>query len=463
MLNRMSLIEMSQALRNRDISPIDLVEAHLAEIERQNPKFNLFLTLLSDRARAAAKASQQRFDQDRPAGMLDGIPVSVKESFDLTGVPTTCGSKLMSAEPAASTAFAVERLEQGGAVILGKTNVPEMLRSYETDNHLAGYARNPWDPERTSGGSSGGEAAAIASFCSAGGIGTDGGGSVRIPAHFCGIAGLKATRGRISLTGHHPNLGPLAGLMDAAGPMARSVADLQVVFGALAGYDLDDPATVPLPVAEPDLENLTIGVMEQFLDVPVQPAMREAVRRSRGLLSGIGFRTDAFRPTGIETAPNVWLFFFAELGVPQLRKRIAGREAELHWTLLEVLEKPLPEPSMDKLNQMMAERDRLRTSLARQMETHRLLLLPVCGVSAFRPRERKWPLPEKSLGLFQAAMPAIVFNAVGFPALAVPMGTDEAGLPVGVQLVARPYEDELLLEVGKRLEQARGPLKEPSI
>src|SRR4029077_16344247 len=170
---------------------------------------------------------------------------------------------------------AAARMRAAGAIVLGKTNCPEFLSNYETDNFITGRTNNPWNLDRTAGGSSGGESAAIASFCSAGGIGSDGAGSVRIPAHCCGIAGLKPTPGRVSAAGHFPSCGHPGGLLGVAGPMARTAQDVRLLFSVLAGYDSQDPFSAPVPVREPDRTGLKIGLLEQFYDVPVQPVMRD--------------------------------------------------------------------------------------------------------------------------------------------------------------------------------------------
>src|SRR5436305_4847104 len=195
-------------------------------------------------------------------------------------MPTQVGSRVCSAKPAAEDSAAVARLRAAGAIIIGKTNTPELLASYETDNCVTGRTNNPWDLERTPGGSSGGEAAAIASGCSAGGLGTDGGGSIRVPAHFCGIAGLKPTPGRVPVTAHFPSMGYPGGLVGVAGPMARSAADLRLLFSVLAGYDPEDPFSVPAPVREPAAAAPRIGIWEQFYGVPIDPEIRDAVRRA---------------------------------------------------------------------------------------------------------------------------------------------------------------------------------------
>ena len=458
MPHRLGLTEIAALVRERKLSPLEAVDAHLKQIERLNPKLNAFVTLFGEQAREEARKAENTTDR----GPLFGVPLTVKDSFDYAGAPTYCGSRFLG-KTATEDSTAVKRFRGAGAVILGKTNTPEFLANYESDNYIIGRSNNPWDLERTPGGSSGGEAAAIASRMSAGGIGSDGGGSVRIPAHFCGIAGLKPTPGRVSAAGHVPAINHPGGLLGVAGPMARSVKDVKALFEVLSPYDLNDPFAAPVPLREPQLEGLRIGVMEQFLKVPVQDVMRETVQTAARALETMGFPVDEFTPEGFERAPNVWAFFFTDLPSRATAKFIAGREQDAHWTGTEFLSKiaGTPEPGWDKVLDMLAERDRLRISLMRQMETHRVLLLPPCGISAFRHRERGWQTATKKIGLFEAMMPATVFNLAGFPGLVVPYGFTADGIPVGIQLVARPYDEELLLEVGMRLEEARGPFRAP--
>ncbi|HLW75656.1 MAG TPA: amidase, partial [Bryobacteraceae bacterium] len=200
MLHRLSLTEMATLARSGGVSSLELVDAHLDRIEKKNPEINAFTMVLAEQARESAR----RADQGLKSGRLHGVPVTVKDSFDLAGHSSRLGSYFAPEVPAKEDAAAVARLRREGAIVLGKTNTPEFLVSYESDNFITGRSNNPWDLERTPGGSSGGEAAAIASGCSPGGIGSDGGGSIRVPAHFCGIAGLKPTPGRISPIGHRP-------------------------------------------------------------------------------------------------------------------------------------------------------------------------------------------------------------------------------------------------------------------
>jgi Asp-tRNA(Asn)/Glu-tRNA(Gln) amidotransferase A subunit family amidase len=216
--------------------------------------------------------------------------------------------------------------------------------------------------------------------------------------------------------------------------MARSAKDLRLLFSALAGYEAQDPFSVPAPLREPRLEQMRIGVWEQFYAVPVDPEIRQAVARAAGTLEAQSFRTEVFAPRGIERTPNVWAFLFSQ------------------WPT-----KPA-ETTAEQVLIQLAARDKLRAAFLRQMEAEALaaLVMPTFGVTAFRHGETRFQADGQQIGFFQAAMPAVLANALGLPAVTIPMTLSAAGLPIGVQLVGRPYEDELLLELAIRLEEARG-------
>jgi Asp-tRNA(Asn)/Glu-tRNA(Gln) amidotransferase A subunit family amidase len=465
MLHRMTLVEMAAQIQAKQISPVELFDAHARRIEALNPRLKAFLTLRLDRAREEAQAAEQAVMNDAPLGPLHGVPVSIKDSFDVAGLPTWCGSQFYG-QTAAQDSAAAERLKRAGAILLGKTNTPEFLANYESDNHLLGWTANPWNQERTAGGSSGGEAAALAAGLAAGGVGSDGGGSIRVPAHFCGIAGLKPTPGRVSAFGHVPPMQHPGGMLGVAGPMARTVRDVEELFDVLSPHDWRDPFSAPVLAPGPlTLDDIRIGVMEQFYQVPVQECVRQAIRTAAKAAKDAGLAVDEFTPQGWDKAPNVWSFFFTELPSRLTAKFIEGRQDRAHWTGTEFLERILqrPAPSWEQMYEMLGERDRLRRVLLEQMQTVDVLLLPVAGVPAFRTRERSWPTATKEIGLFQAMMPSTAFNLLGFPGLSVPFGFSEDGLPVGVQLVGRPYEEDLLLDVGLRLEEVRGAFPGPEL
>jgi amidase len=419
---------MGSLVRDGVISPLELVDAHLRQIARRNRDLNAFVTVYEESARDTAR----QLVRGERRGLLHAVPVTVKDSFDMEGEPTRVGSLSRPTLPAARDSVAVARLRAAGAIIIGRTNTAEMLADYECTNAITGCTNNPWDLERTPGGSSGGEAAAIAAHCSAGGIGSDGGGSIRIPAHFCGVAGMKPTAGRIPGIGHFPGLGYPSGMMTSVGPMARTAKDLRLLFSALAGHDPQDPFSAPVPLREPALSELRIGVWERFYDVPIDPEIAQAVAHAAAMLTAQGFAVDEFSPAGLERVPNVWAFLFSRW--PHEAKERNAEEVLTHFVL----------------------RDQLRASLLRQMEGVAAILMPVCNATAFRHAEPKVMVQGKALGHFQIAMPSVVANVLGLPALALPVALSSGGLPIGVQLVGRPYEDELLLEIAIRLEEARG-------
>ena len=329
-------------VRDRAISPVELVEAHLRRIGERNPSINAFVSVFAEHARAEARQREAAIMRGEPVGLLHGVPLTVKDSFDIAGQPTLAGCRFREGHRSSHDAAAVARLRAEGAILLGRTNTPELLASYETDNFLTGRTNNPWDLNRTPGGSSGGEAAAIAAYCSPGGIASDGGGSIRVPAHFCGIAGFKPTPGRIPTTGHYPALGYPGGLTTVAGPIARTAQDLRLLFSALASFDAQDPFSTPVPLSAPAPQPIRIGVWERFYHVPVHTAIRAVVQKAAAMLAGLRLSVDSFQPAGLERAPNVWGFLFSQWPQVAARKMFEGREDELHWTLRESLTQDQP-------------------------------------------------------------------------------------------------------------------------
>jgi amidase len=448
-MNFCSLKEMVRSVRQRKISPLELLEAHVTQIQKEQTRVNAFVAVYEESARLAAKAATDLLVSDLELGPLHGIPVTVKDSFDIAGRPTLCGSRFRLGHVAQQDSTAVARLRSAGAIILGKTNTPEFLNNYETDNLLTGRTNHPVDANRTAGGSSGGEAAAIATFCSPGGMGSDGGGSIRVPAHYCGIAGLKPTPGRVSAAGHFPQIAHPGGLLGVAGPMARSVADLNLLFSVVAGHDWEDPFSAPVPTLPPPKAERSVAVWFGFEDTPLDPDIRLAIERAAERFRTLDYRVERFSPKGLDQARELWWFFFERIFAPLTKDMIRGREAEAHWSSTDLMYEALsePEPTTREVILNLARRDQMRTELIAQMKEHSILLGPVCGVTA--------PLHRTLRGsaLHAAMAPSTLFNLLGMPGLAVPFGKSQAGMPVGVQLVARPWDDSQLLSHGIELER----------
>jgi Asp-tRNA(Asn)/Glu-tRNA(Gln) amidotransferase A subunit family amidase len=340
-----------------------------------------------------------------------------------------------------------------------------MLMAYESDNPLHGRTSNPWALDRTPGGSSGGESAAIASGCSAGGIGSDGGGSIRVPAHFAGICGLKPTPGRIPGTGHQPPcFGPFS-LVGVVGPMARTVGDLDALFRAIAGWDAGDPMAAPSPAAARDSAHapVRIGCFEGDGRVAVTAETRGAVRTAAQALAAAGHEVDAFIPSGLERARELWEIFFCEAALMVLEEPLEGGARRL--PILEAFLASGARPPRTTLGFIQAwiERDGVRADLLRQMETHRILLCPVASTPAFRHGERAWTIDGTRVDYLDAMSYTVWFNVLGNPAAVVPVGRSPDGLPIGVQVVGRPFEEELVLTIAAEIERVCGGYKPPPV
>ncbi|HXM62025.1 MAG TPA: amidase [Terriglobales bacterium] len=461
-------VVMAEQIRKSALSPVELVEAHLARIEKLNPKLNAFVHLDAEGARRQARAAEEAVTRHEKLGPLHGVPISIKSSIEVTGLRCESGTKLRAGFVAAQDAPLVSRLRQAGAIILGTTNAPELLMAWETDNLLYGRTNNPWDLSRTPGGSSGGEAAAIAAGCSAGGVGSDGGGSIRVPAHFSGICGLKPTPGRIPATGHFPtSVGPFA-LLGVVGPMARTVADLKVLFEVMQGPDHGDPSAAPVSVRwrdRDDLKKLRIGYFEDDGHTPVTAETRAAVRAAAAALEQAGFKVEPFRPDGLEQARQLWWQFFGIAGGMLLQPMTKGKEAHLSPILKQHLSRVAAEPSHtgQTLLDTWIMRDALRMEVFSQMREYPVLLCPVASVPAFRHGERSWNVDGQTVEYLDAWSYTEWFNLLGTAAAVIPFGRSNEGLPIGVQIVARPWEEELVLAVAAELEAQRGDWQPPDI
>jgi Asp-tRNA(Asn)/Glu-tRNA(Gln) amidotransferase A subunit family amidase len=352
-------------------------------------------------------------------------------------------------------------MRQASAVVLGTTNCPEFLMAYETDNRLYGRTSNPWGLTRTSGGSSGGESAAIAAGLSSCGFGSDGGGSVREPAHFTGICALKPTPGRIPAIGHLPPcVGPFS-LLGAIGPMARTIADVSLLFRVLSGHADGDPFGAPVPLRSytpADLKQIPIGFFEDDGHTPVTPETRQAVQDSVRSLRSQGFRVEPCRPRALEQARKLWWKYFVRCGAMLLSPLFKGREDQLSPTFQEFLSIAHQDAPLtgDELLSTWAEADTLRAILLDEMRQFPILLMPVCAVPAFHHGERQWTVDGQPVDYLDAMRYTQWFNLLGAPAAVVPVGRSPEGLPIGIQIAGRPYQDEAVLGIAAAVERDFG-------
>ena len=442
---------------------VELAEAHLRQIERLNPALNVFAGFDADRVRAHAHRLDE---QQSERGPLHGLPVTVKSSIATAGYRCEIGSLLHQAEVPAQDAEVVARLRTAGALILGTTNCPEFLMAYETVSRLHGRTRNPWNLEHTPGDSSGGEASAIAAGLSAAGLGSDSGGSVRVPAHFTGICSLKPTPGRIPGRGHLPPcVGPFQ-ILGAIGPMGRTMADVTLLFRTLSGHDHNDPASSPVALRELGLNELrtnTIGFFEDDGLIPVTTETRAAVNAAASVLREAGFRVEPFAPCTLEPLRKLWWKFFVQCGAMLYAPTIRGREDLLSPLFNQFLEFSDVAPPLDatELLDAWAKLDLLRAETLQAMSDYPVLLCPVASIPAFRHDERSWIVDGQPVDYLDVMRYTQWFNALAAPAAVVPVGTSPEGLPIGVQLIARPFEDETALGIAAVLDAAFGYQRPP--
>ena len=460
-----SLAEITQEIRSKKISPVEIVELHLRRIEALQPKLNAFVHLDSEGAREQARAAESSVLRGAQLGPLHGVPLTIKSCIDVAGWPCPAGSLLRKDYVANQDAPLVSRWKAAGAILLGNTNTPEFLMAYETDNRLTGKTSNPWNLAHSAGGSSGGEAAAIAAGCSAGGVGSDGGGSIRVPAHFCGICGLKPTPGRIPATGHFPPGAGAFSWIGVVGPMARTIADVRLLFEVIAGPDPGDALSAPVPsraYREGELRGMRIGILESDALGIATAETRTAVERAAKSVGERDFTVEPFRLDGLDRALDLWWFFFGPVIGNLIRQSVAGREAHISPMLLEYLSYTTSGNSitLDQFTKACTDRDLLRAEILRQMRDTPVLLSPVSISPAFRHGQGNY---HPGTGYRDTMRFSQWLNLTGFPGASVPVGVSSEGLPIGVQVIGRPFEDELVLAVAEALEQARGPWQAPPI
>ncbi len=462
----LSATEMARRVRARAVSPVELAQAHLDRIAQENPNLNAYVQVDAAGAMQQARAAEAAVLRGEVLGPLHGVPVSVKSCISVKGLRCEAGTLQRKGLVAECDAVVVQRLRTAGAVILGTTNTPELLMAWETDNLLYGRTNHPQSSEHSPGGSSGGEAAAIAGGLSAGGVGSDGGGSVRVPAHFCGICGLKPTPGRIPSTGHFPPSGGPFAMIGVVGPMARTVADTRLLFQVISGHNEGDTSSAPVPYREVSSEALSRVRVAYFEDdgrTPVTPDTRVAVKKAVAALRAAGHEVIQFLPPQLEAARQLWWQFFGVAGGMILGPMLKGREAETSPFLLQYMEWATANGphTAHSLLEMWNRRDTLRTEFFAEMHEFPVLLCPVAAIPAFRHSERSWSVEGRDVGYLDAWSYTEFFNLLGNPGMVVPMHQSAEGLPIGVQVVAPPWQEELALAVAGEIESASGGWTRP--
>jgi Asp-tRNA(Asn)/Glu-tRNA(Gln) amidotransferase A subunit family amidase len=453
-----SVAALAAMIRAREVSPVEVVAAHLRRIEELNPLLNAVVTLAPD-ALERARAAEALLMRGGVTGALHGVPLTIKDTIDTQGLRTTCGSRALAGHVPSVDAPAVARLKAAGAIVLGKTNTAELALTYEASNPVFGRTNNPLDARLTAGGSSGGEAAAISCGLSPAGLGSDLMGSIRVPAHFCGVVGLKPTTGRVPCAGHTPDAtGPLA-LGAVLGPLARRVEDLSLLLHVLDGFNAAESVSVPVArVEEAGAELRGCRVAWYGFDgvTPVRAEILEAVKAAARALEDAGLIVEERRPPGVEVAPVLWSRLFGRAALACLRRVYKGQEElageDARFLLERVEEAP---SSADDFVAAWNERDRLRAELIEWMLDAPLIIAPVGAVGAFEHGARKVTVGSERLSIFRAFSYSQTYNVFGLPVVCVPAGRATNGLPVGVQIIARPFAEETALAAAAIVEAAQ--------
>lgn len=413
-------VALGDAIRAREVSSVEIVSAFLERIEERDPRVNALVQVPAEAARRRARRADAALASGDALGPLHGIPFTAKDILDTAGVITAAGLPERASHVPTSDAVAVARLQAAGAILLGKTNCPPWGGGGATDNPVYGRTSNPYDASRSAGGSSGGEAAAQAAGMSPLGLGSDSGGSIRLPAHYCGVAGLKPTSGRVPSTGALELPGGLSDPRSQVGPMSRFVADLWPAFAAIAGPDGHDSGVMPVPLGDPAgvaLDGLRLAWFDDDGLVTPTPATREAVRRAAAALASSGIEVSPALPPALEEA---------------------GPITRGHWRTREM--------SGAEVEDNLLRWDRFRTAMLGFMDAFDAILCPVDHQPAI-------PHGTDDPHQFSYTLP---WSLTGYPCVVVRAGTSPEGLPIGVQVVARPWREDVAIAVALEVERRCG-------
>lgn len=457
-ITRRTAEQLAAAIRAGRLTSFDVVEAYVARIAAVDPQICAYVSVLKDRARAQARDRDADARAGRWRGPLHGVPVAIKDLIAIAGVPMTAGSTFLGAAPQRETAAVVRRLEDAGAVILGTTALNEFALGTTGVNPHGRTPRNPWDPSRITGGSSSGSAAAVAAGLAPAALGTDTGGSIRIPAALCGLVGLKPTFGRVSRRG----VLPLAESFDTVGPLVRTVGDAALLLEVIAGPDPDDPAcigTAPGRVRDEmarDPSGLRVGrPIGTFFESDLDPAVAAAMDGVTRDLERAGLPVRTVRLPSAEAAHEAQVVVLRSEAAAFHQRMFPGRMGEYNPDVRAIVQQGASTPASD----VAAARDtihRFRAEVSRALDEYPLLLAPAVPAGAASiadadPHGPHWPEIRRQVSRFTR-----VFNATGLPTIALPVGLTATGMPVAVQLAAAALEEGRLLAVARRIEAATG-------
>ena len=457
-LTELSVVDLASLIKTRRISPVEVVDAYLARIARINPVLNAIVTLNPELVDLGRKAEAALAQNEIP-GPLHGVPVTIKDTIETANLRTTSGSRIRADFVPRRDATAVARLKRAGAIILGKTNTSEMAIPYETDNPVFGRTSNPYDLRRTPGGSSGGEAAALAAGLSPAGLGSDLSGSIRVPAHFCGIVGLRPTSTLIPMDGHFPPTLEHLAFGATLGPMARYVRELSLLFEVLAGRQ----STAPVSAQTDNLKGCRVSWYDDDGVAPVTRETKLAVHAAVETLNHAGLESIEERPPAIEAGLRLWIELFSQASAQQMRRAYYGRENEagpLVQRIIDRTEKEKLEPEVDNQG-AIKERESLRRKLLEWLEVVPLIVAPVGSGPAFEHEAQRLEFSGESVSVFRAFSYSQTFNVFDLPSVVVRAGQSADGLPIGIQIVGKPFNERAILAAAAIVESALGGWQPP--
>ena len=451
--------QMAEAIRRKQVSSAELVEAHLRRIEEVNPALNAVVYSLADRAREEARQADAALARGEAVGPLHGVPTTVKEAWESAGIPCTGGTLGRKGFIGGRDSTVVTRLRAAGAIPLGMTNTPELSMAFESDNLVYGRTNNPYDLARTPGGSGGGGAAIIAAGGAPWEIGADLGGSIRLPAHFSGIAGIKPTVGRVPMTGYFPPSVGMIQMFCSAGPMARHAEDLDLTLRFLSGPDGIDTACAPVPLGDPsavDIRKLRVAFHTNNGIIPASAETAQTLRSAAKALGDAGARVEEARPPGIEQSFEIFMATFAADGGSGLRYLLNAVGTTQISAFVEGLLGTLgPGMSGSEVGALLARISQWRSHMLSFLANYDVIL---AAVNAF---------PALPHGGSIEALPAFsytaAYNLTGWPGAVVRCGTSPEGLPIGVQAIAHPWREDVSLAVIRHLETVFGGWQAPDL
>ena len=455
-----SAATMARMIREKQVSSREVIEAHLKRIEEINPAVNAIVVVTADAALAEARRLDEDLARGEVKGPLHGVPITIKDAIETAGIVTTGGTKGRATYVPSEDATVVRRLKDAGAVLIGKTNLPELSLFGEADNLIYGRTNNPYDASRVPGGSSGGEAAAIAAGESPLGIGSDVGGSVRLPAHFCGIAGIKPTSGRVPRTGHFPSSDGILDRMWQLGPMARFVEDLTLCLPIVSGPDGLDPGTFPVESRDPaevDVTSIRVAFHTDIPEAPVIPEMERMVRSSASALSDAGAKVEEARPAALDRIKDMSYAFFRADGGESVRRILndAGT-TDIHPMTQELQALAGGHRlSVEDLAEVLVWIDEFRRAMLGFIGEYDAILCPTHSHAAVLHGT------SNADEYYPGYLYAIVHNLTGWPGTVVRAGTSDDGLPLGIQVVAGPWREDISLALAQRIEDALGGWRRP--